>query len=822
MLKKALWVLLIVLVSGVLAALFYAWRALPPLDGSLRVPGLTDAVQVLRDDADVTHIKASNPQDAWFALGYVHAQERAWQLAFNRRVMHGTLSELLGPATLETDRLLRTLDIMGAAERQYRNLPDPAREALQRYSDGINTFFKHSTQALPPEFHLIGGKSDLDEPAWTPQDSVGWALMMALDLGDNWGREMSRLALLRVLDTEQLWTLMPPYPGEAPVTRVDLAALYRGLGVYVAPGREAARRREPEQPRGAWWDWSREFIAQAGDSGGKGSNNWALAGARTHTGKPLLANDPHLGLSAPAIWYFASLESPAGQARDGSAIAPLRVVGATLPGLPFVVLGRTESVAWTFTNTGPDVQDLYLERLDPSDPGRVQTPSGWQAIDTRTTTIRVKGQPDVTHVVRRTRHGPVISDAIAHHGETVDLKRHLVALRWSALEDDNRTVLAGLLANRARDVDELFAAFAHHHSPMQSAVAADTQGRIRMQAIGRVPLRRADNDLMGVAPAPGWDSRYDWLGWIPGAENPKDEGQRGWIATANQRITSPDYPHHLTQDWILPYRHQRIVQRLAERERHDLASMRELQNDVHSEAMLKLWPTLLQTRAQHPLAEAAMAELRGFDGQMRMDRAAPLIGAVWVDELARGLMEPRVGADLFKTVYGKRDFRAGIEVIVARNDPYWCGPSGCAAAATAALERALARIAAWQGDDVTRWRWGEAHLARSAHRPFDRVPWLARWFNVERPTPGDSYTVNVGQYNASEAVAPFANRHSASLRAIYDLQDLERSLFIYQTGQSGVVFSARYRDMASEWAQGQYRPLRLTPPHWRHRLTLTP
>ncbi len=198
------------LLSGVVAVGVYIWRTLPTLDGEWHVPGLTQAVQVLRDDADVTHIRAQTPQDAWFALGHVHAQERSWQLAFNRRIMHGTLSEILGPATLETDRLMRTLDIMGAAERQYRNLPDPAREALQRYSQGINAFFKHSTQALPPEFHLVGGKPDPDVPAWTPQDSVGWALMMALDLGDNWGKEMARLSLLSVLDSWALWELMPP------------------------------------------------------------------------------------------------------------------------------------------------------------------------------------------------------------------------------------------------------------------------------------------------------------------------------------------------------------------------------------------------------------------------------------------------------------------------------------------------------------------------------------------------------------------------------------------------------------------------------------
>ncbi|MDI9331993.1 MAG: penicillin acylase family protein [Alphaproteobacteria bacterium] len=822
MVRKALLILsaLTLLVLG--ATGIYVWRTLPQLDGEMKLHGLRAQVQIRRDSSDVTHIQAQSPQDVWFALGLVHAQERSWQLSFNRRVMHGTLSEILGPATLETDRLLRTLDIMGAARRQYAALPKVAQEALQRYSDGINAFHQQSTQALPPEFHaLVGSKPRGDDPVWTPQDSVGWALMMALDLGGNWGAEMARLSLLQTLNTHALWQLMPPYPGEKPLSSVDLAELYRGLGVYrtaTATGSTA----DHVVPESAWARWSQDLVNQMGEAGGKGSNNWALAGNRTISGLPLLANDPHLGLSAPAIWYFASLQAPAGQATDGTPIGRLQVMGATLPGLPFVVLGRTEGVAWAFTNTGPDVQDLYLERIHPEHPTHYQTPQGWKEFETRQETIRVKGQADVMHTVRRTRHGPVISDAVASTIELIDSRRFAIALRWSALDDDNRTVLGGLLANQAHDVDGLFAAFAHHHSPMQSAIAADTRGTIRMRAIGRVPVRHPANDLRGLAPAPGWDARYDWQGELAYQDNPQDLGDKGWIATANQRITEPDYPHHLTQDWILPYRQDRIVQGLASKERHDMASLQDLQNDVYSAAMLRLWLHLLKVKSNHPLAESAMAVLKHFDGRMLADQAAPLIGAVWVDELARGIIAAKIGSAKFKALYGKRDFRAGIEGILERNDNDWCGPSGCSGVTQKAFEQALDRITAWQGPRVTDWQWGRTHMARSMHRPFDKVDALSSLFNVERPSSGDNYTVNVGQYHASEVIAPFANRHAASLRAIYDLSDLERSVFIYQTGQSGLVFSPRYRDMADEWAQGRYRALQFRPDLWRHELKLQP
>ncbi len=814
-------VLLSLLALAAIGLGVYAWRALPPLDGSLQITGLTAPVQIRRDEADVTHIQAQSPQDAWFALGFVHAQERGWQLAFNRRLMHGQLSEVLGSATLEVDKLLRTLDIVGAARKQYQGLPAHAQEALQRYSAGINAFHAQSKQALGPEFHLLGVKPGQTEPAWTPEDSVGWALMMALDLGGNWGHEYARLSLLQVLDTQRLWELMPPYPGEEPLTSVDLAALYRSLGLYArnAPDK-AAQLRQPVQD--AWALWAQDWVQSAGTPEGKGSNNWAVTGPRSSSGKPLLANDPHLGLSAPSIWYFASLQAPAGRGPDGHEWKPLKVIGATLPGLPFVVLGRTEGVAWAFTNTGPDVQDLYIERIHPDQPELYQTPTGWEKWQTRTETIRVKGQADVVFETRSSRHGPVISDAVASHSEVMDLKRHVLALRFAALSEDNRGILAGLLANTPHDVDTLFDAFALHHSPMQSALAADTQGRIRMRAIGQAPIRHADNDLRGVAPAPGWLAQYDWQGWRPQADLPQDLGERHWIATANQRIVPAGSPKPLTQDWILPYRYQRIEQQLLARERHDLASMRELQNDVKSDAMLRLWPHLLRAQPQHPLASAAMATLQGFDGFMRADQAAPLIGAVWADELARGIIAPRIGEARFKALYGKRDFRAGLEGMLERNDLWWCGQAGCPAAASQALDRALERIAATQGKDVSKWQWGKTHAARSTHRPFGQVAALARWFNVEVPSAGDGYTVNVGQYHANEADGPFMNRHAASLRALYDLSDLEQSVFIYQTGQSGLVHSARYRDMASEWATGQYRPLRFKPAKWVHQLTLGP
>lgn len=816
--------LLAVVVLLGLAGAVYVWRAFPQLDGQLAVPGLSAPVQVRRDAADVTHIEAATVADASFALGYVHAQERGWQLEFNRRVMHGRLSEVFGPTTLSTDRLMRTLGIRQAAQAQYARLPGEVQAQLQAYANGINAFFISSAQALPPEFHVLRVRPGL----WQPQDSVGWALMMALDLGGNWGNEFARLSLLQTLDTTQLWQLMPPYPGEAPATRVDLARLYRELGVYRSSPAEAPRPSSaapaPWLTAGALTDLS-GWAAGLGHVEGKGSNNWVVAGNHSSTGKPLLANDPHLGLSAPAVWYFARLKAPAGNGRP-----PLDVIGATLPGMPGVVLGRTAGVAWGFTNTGPDVQDLYLEQIRPEQPNEYRTPLGWAAFDTRDELIAVKGQPDETLKVRSTRHGPVLSDVQTLHGEVIDTTRYVLALRWTALDADNRTAQAAYEANFARSVADLVAAYRWHHSPMQNVVMADTNGQTRYQAVGRVPVRAAANDLRGVAPAPGWEARYDWTGWIAPEETPRVAHEaiaaHGWHATANQRIVPPEYPFFLTQDWNGPERFDRIEALLAARPQHDLESLQAIQGDTVSLATLRLLPVLRAARVEHPLAAAALATLREFDGDMRAGQAAPLIVAVWADELTRGLVEPRIGAARFASLYGKRHFRAGLETML--RDPAaraaWCGPQGCDTAIAAALGRALDRIQAWQGADVAQWQWGREHQAASVHRPFGNVAPLARWFDVRMPTGGDSWTVNVGQYWANDAKTPFANRHAASLRALYDLSDLERSRFIYQTGQSGLVFSPRYRDMSPAWAAVQMRPLQLQPSEadWRHTLQLMP
>lgn len=803
---------LVVFAAGVIVTQIRAhW---PQTDGQLPLKGLSASVAVRRDAADVTHIQADTALDAWRALGFVHAQERGWQLEFNRRLMHGELSEILGPATLDIDKMMRTLGIMQAAQQQWQQLSPLSKTALQAYSEGISAAYQSGAAGQSPEFKILGIKAQ----TWSPQDSVAWALMMALDLGGNWGNEAARFALLQKFNTAQLWQWMPPYPGEAPATSVDLAQRYRELGVYAT---QTASAKQARKDMSTLMAWSQDWVRDLGVLEGKGSNNWVVPGSKTVSGKPLLANDPHLALSAPAIWYFAHLQAPA----TGQTPA-LNVMGATLPGLPFVVLGRTQGVAWGFTNTGPDVQDLYLEQLQAPQSDTYRTPEGWAPMTVHQETIHVKGQGDVSWIVRSSRHGPIISDAQSLFDGVLNKDRYAMALRWAALDANNATIDAGLQTNFAQTVPELIQAYANHHSPMQSVVMADTRGEVGFKAIGKVPLRAAANDVRGVAPVPGWNAAYDWTGWLPYAQTPSmTQAQidaQGAYATANQRIIDPSYPHYLGSDWTTPERFNRISQLLKAHDKIDVQVMAHIQHDVLSLGAKAILPYALLAQPTHALGQQAMQLLTKFDGRMTQSSAAAAILNVWAHELTLGLLEPRMGQEMFKQLYGKRNFRSGLLQVLQNNSAHWCSQTGCGHEISQAMDQALTHLQAQLGSDPARWRWADIHLAISAHKPFDKVPVLRSLFSQSVPSAGDNFTVNVGQYWANDAKMPFANRHAASLRAIYDLASPESSLFIYQTGQSGDPFDPRSHDMSSDWAGQGYRPLQMQPAAYRHSLQLVP
>ncbi|MCX7166825.1 MAG: penicillin acylase family protein [Rhodocyclales bacterium] len=769
----------------VLVAVVWWQRVAPMTEGRLEVAGLNGELSIERDEAGIPTVRGASRDAVLFGLGFVHAQDRLWQLETHRRIGSGRLAEAFGPGALDNDRFLRALGVRRAASAQWAQMGPDARAAVLAYTAGINAFISDHLRARPPEFLILGLKP---EP-WTPEDSLAWGIMMAWDLGGNWGNELLRMRLALALPVARIDQLMPPYPGEKPLPVRDYAALYRELNVSGELGRQA--------------------LLDAPESGveGVGSNNWVVAGTHTASGKPLLANDPHLRLTTPALWYFARMEAPG-----------FKVAGATMPGLPFVVLGQNERIAWGATNTNPDVQDIYLEQVKPDDASRYRTPEGWAVFHSFSETIRVKGQDDVKLMVRATRHGPVISDSgtavVAGLTGNAAAPTYALALRWTALDVDAGGIEAGLAVSRAGSVVEFIAAAEKHVAPMQNMVVADVDGSIGFIAAGRVPLRRADNDLHGLVPAPGWDLRYDWAGFLDPGQTPREiDPPRGWIATANQRIHGPDYPHYITSEWALPYRQQSIEMLLKARPTHDKESLRRIQADVVSLAAQRLLPWLRQARPTHALGAAAMQKLAAFDGEMRAADAAPLIFAAWARELTRAVFADEMGGDaMYFSQVGRSDFRAALEGVLERNDAWWCDDKTtpavetCAGLVSRSLDRALDELQQRLGADMARWQWGTVHQARSEHRPFSRVKALAPWFELRVATGGDNYTVNVARYHL-KGDEPYLNEHAASLRAIYDLGDPGNSGMMHSSGQSGLVLAPEYRGFVAPWAAVSDLPL---------------
>lgn len=770
MVKKFL-VGLLGLVAILLVALFagrwwfLARSAKPGTDAV--VAGLRAPVEVWRDSMGVPHVWARDEEDLFRAMGYVHAQDRLFQMELFRRVADGRLAEVLGESQLDSDRFLRTIGMGRAAAESEAALAPEHRRMLQAYADGVNAWMRRNPDGLPPEFRILRFRP---EP-WTVRNSLSIAKIMAWDLAD-WHVGLDVQRALDAVGDSLGRDLLPAYP-DSGLTILGADAQWEGRGTPAAAPAPAPLPRVsgvalPEMPPLAL-----EMLETV--SAAHASNSWVVGGSRTRSGKPILANDMHLALRAPAIWYLAALHG-----------GGFNIVGMTLPGVPVVVAGHNARVAWGYTNAMVDDVDFFVEEIDPAAPHRYRTPGGWADMTARAETIQVKGKDPVVHVVRTTRHGPVLSDVDPRGGERV------LAMQWTAHAPS--TEVAALVGmNRARNADEFLAALSGFNNPHQNVVYADADGRFGYWMAGRVPIRRGGN---GVLPAPGWTGEGDWTGWLrfdqhPHVRDPAD----GFVVTANNRQVGSDYPHHITSNWAEPWRAVRIRQMVEAGRDLTAADVLAQQMDVRDVWALRHLPRAVQAAQSAGLREAA-EELRAWNGEARVDSRAAALFYVWYEEL-----RTRVGADEFrgKPVYFPR---TALDRVLARGSGPWVDDVSTDSAETVdGLAAAAMRTAV---ERVGEQRWGDMHMTRIEH-PLGVVSALDRGLGLNIgpfPNAGAAHTVNVSGWNSR--TPPFNNAYGSSQRHVVDMADPDGSGgFVIPTGQSGHPLSRHYRDQTPLWRDGR-------------------
>ena len=771
---RSLAALPVLLAIGLAGGYLWLRSSLPQIDGEIVLRGLSAPVEVVRDSNAIPHIFARSGHDAYFALGFIHAQDRLWQMDMQRRAGAGRLAEIVGPSALRLDRFVRTMGIYRLAERTYYRLDAPTKAALTAYADGVNAYLAHKAGAWPLEFHLL----DYDPEPWVPADSVVWGRLMALRLSTNWQNELLRARLHRKLSGEQVAALWPPYPADGPVT---IAANEKRNTVDV-----------PHLTLDRLW-----AALPGGRFGYGASNEWVLDGRLTDTGAPILANDPHLGLSLPSQWYLARIDTP-----------DLTLAGATAPGTPFLLLGHNGQIAWGFTTTYADTDDVFIEQIDPEDPNRYLTAGGPQPIVRREESIKVRGGETVTMNVSETHHGPILDELSGKSPARFLPPGQVLALAAPWLKSDDRTTEAILWLNRATDWPSFKSALERFHAPVQNIAYADVMGNIGIYTPGRIPVRKAGN---GYLPVPGWSGEFDWTGFIPFDELPhRYNPPGGLLINANNRIADDNYPHFLSTEWGETYRARRIGDLLAGHGPHSVETTAEIQADTVSYAARDMLPLMLEAELTGSRERAAADLLAAWDGRMDRGRPEPLIFTAWFRELNRALYADELG-ETFEHYWGLRP------VVVSRmlqHNREWCDDvttesvESCSGGISTALTTALGGLTERYGDDMGAWRWGVAHYADLRHKILDYVPLLRDFVNIQIETDGGEFTVNRAGTSIRDPAAPFSQRHGPSYRGIYDLSNLDNSRFMYATGQSGNPLSPHFRDFAERWRDVEYVELR--------------
>jgi penicillin G amidase len=763
-------------------------RPLPRHNGETVLPGLQGKLRILRDRSGVPYIYAESNEDLFRGLGYVHAQDRLWQMELNRRTGHGQLAELFGPVALSSDRFVRTLGFNRVAQREVELIDDETRTFMEAYLAGINGFIEANLNRLPIEFTLL---RSTPRP-WNAADILVWPKLMALSLCGNFTNELVNARMVAALGPERFAKLSATYPESGPIT-VPAGISYPaniGEGALQAAA-EAAPFIESVMPQG--------------------SNAWVVGPERSASGKPLLASDPHLAISLPLIWYEVHMEG-----------GDFAMAGSTFPGLPAIPVGHNAHLAWAPTNSMTDVQDLYIEKLDPSGAPRYAWQGGWRDLELIREEITVKGQADV-HLedVWLTHHGPIIDKISAPEGSPLRSDTAL-ALRWTALDPAPDTLRGALAMGRARNWDEFRAGLANWLVPAQNFVYADVHGHYGYALSGKHPIRAEGHD--GKLPVPGWEGAYEWQGYIPMAALPATlDPAEGFAITANNRIAGAGYRfgNQLQGDFLNPYRAQRISDLIQATAKHDLASFGRIQNDLRSLPGLELARLLKDLSVDHPLEQQVRELLIDWDGEL----SATSIGGTIYDTLRYFLerqtyaelgeiMEASASLGAFGSIPGtamlSRAFPGILARIAAAEGPEradeWLGED-CTwnQLLREALTLTINELSSQLGDDPTTWQYGRVHSLTLRH-PLGNIQPLAPIFNRGPwPMGGDVDTVAMGHAPRQTAAGPVYQ--APSVRHLFVVGDWDASQFIFPSGQSGHPASPNYIDQNEAWRNGTYRNL---------------
>lgn len=764
--------------------LLVAPRAFPQVDGTLTLPGLDAPVDIYRDSFGIPHIYASTEHDLLLAQGFVHAQDRFWQMEFQRRLSAGRLSEIFGESSLDADRYFRTLGMHRAAALEADSLEGKDLEGNHAYAEGVNAYLDTHDGPKGLEFTILGLQGTRLEPeVWSPYHTLSSGKLLAWDLRSNADQELARAHIAARLGTPAIEVLMPPYDPDFPLIVTSTLA-------------ETTLETIPEIA------FSR-FPWVSGQ--GLGSNSAAVSGERTVTGAPLLVNDPHFGIQMPSILYEIGLHcEPLGPE------CGLNVVGASFPGIPGVIIGHNDRIAWGFTFLFGDHEDHFIERINPENPNQYQFRGQWLDMEIVREEIEVKGQEEPVIVdVRKTHHGPIINDVVGGPGQDWSYGWEPLAYSWTALEPG--TIHKSVLRlNRAQNWDEFRDALQYWDVAGVNAVFADVEGNIGYQATGRYPIRACGD---GTMPVPGWTGEFEWTDFIPYEELPTAfNPPEGYIATANNAIVGPDYPYFIGVDWDRGYRARRLVELLAADDSVSVQDMQAIQRDSNSLYAQDILPHFLSLQPSDNIQRQALDILRAWDGREDRDSAGAAIFETLRLRLIENIFADELGDQLMVRASGQAVFLAARNLL-NEPDSIWFDDTKTVEIEVRddillqSLEETVDELSDALGNKPADWRWGELHQAYFKNQTLGQSGILPiEWIFNRGPfeVDGGLETLFRSRYDINE---PFGVTAVSSYLQIVDLGDMSRSLSMHTTGQSGHPFNPHYDDMIDPWRNHQYHSM---------------